>query len=118
MARVSRPWSFFCGGYQGTSIVIDEDRDFDFSLSSPGNNFLVAVVMHELGHVLGIPHFKYDDLMFPTQESCNKNLDKCLPNSFHFESFLEMYDPYIPAQSTGGGGGGSLGGQNRRMLLR
>ena len=57
--------------------------------------FFIDVFMHELGHALGIPHLRHDDLMFLTLDACGDKSTVCRPSDLTFESFLAVYEPEI-----------------------
>ena len=54
--------------------------------------FFIDVVLHELGHALGLPELKNDTLMFPDLSRCTFQQKPCAPTRLTFESFLSMYN--------------------------
>ena len=93
LGLTARRRSFWTGS--SIKMTMNSTKYWNVSDQRPGNNFFIDVLLHELGHVLGIPHIKNDDLMFPTTRHCNQKDSICRPNYLTFNYFLEFYDPYL-----------------------
>ena len=70
------------------------------------------IMIHELGHALGIPHLDPNISEFMASQNypnCEESIDICHFQSADFEAFLQPYNPefaYVPSSSSSGGGGG------------
>ena len=96
--RYQTNWILFYGSYakiimnnEGLSVDSKNKKRSSFFKET----FFIDVFMHELGHALGIPHLRHDDLMFLTLDACGDKSTVCRPSDLTFESFLAVYEPEI-----------------------
>ena len=91
LGTVQMKWAWFVG--TSMEIVMDIKATLDVERKSPSRPFFKDVVMHELGHVIGVPHIAHNDLMHSDMEYCMEmGHYLCVPDDTVFESFIELYD--------------------------
>ena len=80
--RVEQGWKLFSWVY--VNLYMDEREAEEIAF--------IMTFVHELGHVLGLGHYKKDALMYPNTDKCFKDLRKCLkPSDEIIQLFNDRY---------------------------
>ena len=96
---LSRDWTWFAG--TSMEIIMDMRSIMEVDRYNPDvkKPYFRDIVLHEMGHTIGLPHLKNDALMRPHMGECQKRKIEqrkprtiCVPRNGAFEAFIEMYD--------------------------